>query len=241
MNFFNYESKPMQILMLLADLIILNLLYLLCCIPIFTIGAAQAGLYTGIKTLLDPEDDTYCSTAFFKGFKSGFKNITIAWSVMFAALLVLGYVTVMSMYFTAGTSSIPFYAAVTSLCILALFQSLLPVFHSRFNCTPWQLIRNTWFLTIAHPLRSLLVGVLTWFPLVLLLLINFVDFMAITPIFLLIYYSGAYLFGFSAMKKPMKTLIDHYNETHNPQPEASAEENEAETEPDDSEEVLPEE
>ena len=46
MNFFSYESKPMQILMLLGDLIILNLLFILCSLPVFTIGAAQAGLYT---------------------------------------------------------------------------------------------------------------------------------------------------------------------------------------------------
>lgn len=228
MNFFNYESKPMQILMMLGDLIIMNLLYILCCIPIFTIGAAQAGLYTGIKTLLDPEDDTYCSSAFFKGFKSGFKNITIAWCVLGAAILLLGYVTVMCMYFTASTNSIPFWAALVALCIVALFQSLLPVFHARFNCTPWQLIRNTWFLTIAHPLRSLLVGVLTWFPLGLILAINIIDFIAITPVFFMIYYSGAYLFGFTAMKKPMKTLIDHYNETHNPQPATEAESEDAE-------------
>ena len=230
MNFFNYESKPMQILMLLGDLIIMNFLYLLCCIPIFTIGAAQAGLYTGIKTLLDPEDDTYCSAAFFKGFKSGFKNITIAWCVLLAGILLLGYVTIMCMYFTASTSSIPFWAALIALCIVALFQSLLPVFHSRFNCTPWQLIRNTWFLTIAHPLRSLLVGVLTWFPLGLVLAINVIDFFAITPIFILIYFSGAYLFCFTAMKKPMKTLIDHYNETHAPQQDAPEEQTETEEE-----------
>lgn len=230
MNFFNYESKPMQILMLLGDLIIMNFLYLLCCIPIFTIGAAQAGLYTGIKTLLDPEDDTYCSTAFFKGFKSGFKNITIAWCVLFALELLLGYVTIMCLYFTASTNSIPFWAALIALCIVALFQSLLPVFHSRFNCTPWQLIRNTWFLTIAHPLRSLLVGVLTWFPLGLVLAINVIDFFAITPIFILIYFSGAYLFCFTAMKKPMKTLIDHYNETHAPQQDAAHEQPEVEEE-----------
>ena len=51
MNIFNYESKFNQLLMTLADLIILNLLFVVCSLPIFTIGAAQAGLFTGIRVL----------------------------------------------------------------------------------------------------------------------------------------------------------------------------------------------
>lgn len=214
MNFFNYESKPMQILMLLGDLIIMNFLFILCSLPVFTIGAAQAGLYTGLKTLLDPDDDTYCSAAFFKGFKSGFGKITIAWCLLFALELVLGAVAILCIYYTQSTSSIQFWSAAIGLAIVALFHSLIPLFHARFNCTPWQLIRNAWFLALAHPIRSIFVGIVTWLPLILLFTINFVDFMTITPIFLLIYFSGTYLFGFSYMKKPFKVLIDHYNETH---------------------------
>ena len=54
---FSYDSKPMQLLGFLGDLILLNILYLVCCIPLFTIGAAQAGLFTACKVLLDKEDD----------------------------------------------------------------------------------------------------------------------------------------------------------------------------------------
>ena len=226
MNFFNYESRPMQILMLLGDLIIMNFLYILCCLPIFTIGAAQAGLYTGIKTLLDPDDDTYCSAAFFRGFKTGFKQITIAWCLLGILILILGAVTILCIYYTGSYNSIQFWSAIIGLGIVALFQSLLPLFHARFNCTAMQLIRNAWFLALAHPIRSLFVAAVTWLPVILFCTINFVDFMTITPIFLLIYFSGTYLFGFSYMKKPFKVLIDHYNVTHGitPPPAADAEE-----------------
>ena len=224
MNFFNYESKPMQILMLLADLIIMNFLYILCCIPIFTIGAAQTALYTGIKTLLDPEDDTYCSAAFFKGFKTGFKQITIAWCLLGVLVAILGAVTLLCIYYTGSYNSIQFWSAIIGLGIVALFQSLLPLFHARFNCTAMQLIRNAWFLALAHPIRSLFVAAVTWLPVILFVTINFVDFMTITPIFLLIYFSGTYLFGFSYMKKPFQVLIDHYNETHGITPPPATEE-----------------
>ena len=224
MNFFNYESKPMQILMLLGDLIIMNFLYILCSLPIFTIGAAQTALYTGIKTLLDPEDDTYCSAAFFKGFKTGFKQITIAWCLLGVLVAILGAVTLLCIYYTGSYNSIQFWSAIIGLGIVALFQSLLPLFHARFNCTAMQLIRNAWFLALAHPIRSLFVAAVTWLPVILFVTINFVDFMTITPIFLLIYFSGTYLFGFSYMKKPFQVLIDHYNETHGITPPPAEEE-----------------
>lgn len=224
MNFFSYESKPMQILMQLADLLILNFLYILCCIPIFTIGAAQAGLYSGVKTLQDPDDDGYCSAAFFKGFRSGFGKITLAWVILFVVEIVMAFVAVWCVYYGQSTNSLPFWTAVVALCIVALFHALVPLFHARFNCTPWQLIRNAWFLAVAHPLRSLAVGVLTWLPLILFLTINFVDFMSMSLLWLLIYYAGAFLFNFTIMKKPFQTLIDHFNETNHAQTAAEEDE-----------------
>lgn len=221
MNLFSYESKPMQILMQLGDLIILNLLYLLCCLPIFTIGAAQAGLYTGVKALQDPEDDTYCTTAFFKGFRSGFKQITVAWCLLFALELVLAVVAYLCVFYSyTSHADLPLWAAIIALALTALFQSLITVFHSRFNCTALQLIRNAWFLATAYPIRSLAVAALTWLPVILFAVSNITVFMSLTPIWMTIYFSGAFCFCHTFMKKPFQILIDHFNE----QKEGSAEE-----------------
>ena len=39
MSFFNLDSPVMRFLTKVADLIILNILFLICCIPIVTIGS----------------------------------------------------------------------------------------------------------------------------------------------------------------------------------------------------------
>lgn len=44
-SIFNLDSPVMTILTEIADLIILNLIYLFFCMPIVTIGAATAALY----------------------------------------------------------------------------------------------------------------------------------------------------------------------------------------------------
>ena len=65
MGIFNYESKFMQLMLLVADYMILNFVYIICCLPVVTIGAAQAGLYAGMKALLNKEDDTPALRQFF--------------------------------------------------------------------------------------------------------------------------------------------------------------------------------
>lgn len=224
---FSYDSKPMQILNFLGDLIILNVVYLLCCIPVFTIGAAQAGLHTGCKVLLDKEDDSSPVGAFFKGFLSGFGKITAAWGIMTLVLAVAIYGTV-----TAKLLGAPIWAVLPATILCAVFQTLIPVFHARFDCSVWQLIKNPWFLLFAHPLRSLLSVALVWAPVILLFFLDLYSFMSLTPIWLTVFFATAFCLVSSLMKKPMTTLINHFNETHGITPDeelSEAEENSEET------------
>ena len=212
-GFFSYESKPMQILMFLGDIILLNVIYLVCCIPIFTIGAAQAGMFTACKVLLDKEDDSSVYAAFWRGFTSGFGTVTLSWGVTTLVLLLVGYGAI-----TAVMLGAPVWAVVVAVAVCAIFQTLVPAFHSRFGCTWWQLIRNSWFLLFAHPLRSIGTAALIWAPGVYLIIClyngNIYNFMSMAIIWLALYYGTAFCFATSFMKKPFKTLSEHFNTTH---------------------------
>ena len=78
-SLFDYENKFMQALMAVGDLIILNILFILFSLPIVTMGAAQAGLYTGVRVITDKEDDSSPAAGFVRGFKTGFFKITLMW------------------------------------------------------------------------------------------------------------------------------------------------------------------
>lgn len=81
MKFLSIDSPFMQGLNKIADLIILNLLTILCCIPIFTIGAAITALnYQVLKIIRDEE--CYVIKGYFKSFKENFKQATIIWLIM---------------------------------------------------------------------------------------------------------------------------------------------------------------
>lgn len=212
-NIFSYESAPMQVLMRLGDLILLNLVYVLCCIPVFTIGAAQAGLYTACRVMQNREDDSSVIGAFFRGFRTGFGSVTVAWGIVSVVLAVVIWLATASIM--AGGSV---WLSILAMAAVATFQALVPAFHSRFVCTPWQLIRNTWFMLFAHPLRTLLITALIWVP-VAVFLVNTYIFMSCTPIWLALYFSGVFSLFTAVLKKPFKVLVDHFNETHGITPE----------------------
>lgn len=74
-DFFNSESPIMSFLGRVADLVWLNLLTLICCIPVVTAGAALTALhYVSIK--LAREEEGYLTKSYFKSLKENFFQAT---------------------------------------------------------------------------------------------------------------------------------------------------------------------
>ena len=207
MHIFNYESKFTQTLMYVADLAILNLLYVICCLPIFTMGAAQAGLYAGIRVLTDPEDDSSIAAAFFKGFANGFLKITLGWGMMALVLALVAFFG-----YWAILNGSPLWPIGIALAILAWFQAMIPPLHCWFDCSAIQLVRNAWRFSLAHPLRSLGAAALLWFPFILFMSQWSFYFMALGMLWLTLYYSVATLFSVSLLKKPLNNLAKRFRE-----------------------------
>ncbi|MBQ6373530.1 MAG: YesL family protein [Clostridia bacterium] len=89
MRFFSYDSKFGQLFLKLSYGCCLNLLWLVCCLPIFTIGASTTALYyTSFKIAKD--EGSFLTTMFFRSFKQNFKQATIIWLIMLVTGLVIG-------------------------------------------------------------------------------------------------------------------------------------------------------
>ena len=85
---FNWtDNVVMRAIGKIGDLICLNVLWLICCIPVITIGASTTALYTVMLRLVRNEEG-YIFRGFFKAFKLNFKQSTIIWII----LLLLGIV-----------------------------------------------------------------------------------------------------------------------------------------------------
>ncbi len=87
---FSLDGPVFSFLSKIADLCILNILWLTCCIPFITIGAATASAYT-ITIEMVKGNDVKIIRTFYKGVYDNFKRATIIWLILALSAAFLGY------------------------------------------------------------------------------------------------------------------------------------------------------
>ena len=89
-NLFSYDSKFFIVLGKVSNIVILNLLFLISCIPIITIGTSITATYfVAMKIVRDEE--TYIVKEFIIRFKENFVKSTKIWFIMIVIGMVLGF------------------------------------------------------------------------------------------------------------------------------------------------------
>ena len=89
-GFFSMDNPVWNFLGKMWDVIWLTLLWFVCSIPIFTIGASTTAFYyVGLKIVGDEEG--YITKQFFHSFKQNFKQSTVIWLIMLVVGFVLGF------------------------------------------------------------------------------------------------------------------------------------------------------
>lgn len=143
----------------ICDMVCLNVLWLICCIPIITIGASTTALYTIMLKMVKNEEG-YIFRGFFKAFKSNFKQSTIIWII----LLLLGIVCWID-FRVAGVISGTAGIVLRSIFLLVgvvLFSVMIYVFPltARYENTIRATFRNAVILTVGKlPYTILMIAV----------------------------------------------------------------------------------
>ena len=83
----NSDSLIFRIGNKVFDVIVVSLLWFVCCIPVITAGASTTALYDTVFRNIR-QNRGYCYKGFFKCFKDNFKN-TVQASIIFAILTVV--------------------------------------------------------------------------------------------------------------------------------------------------------
>lgn len=108
MKFFSYDSKFSQLLLKLAQSCYLNLLWMICSIPIFTIGASTTALYYVTLKMVKNEDGAITGM-FFRAFRENFRQATVLWLILLlvgAALAGDGYILYHLFRATTGAAAV---------------------------------------------------------------------------------------------------------------------------------------
>lgn len=221
MKFFDLDSPLMRILSKFADLMWLNILTMICCIPVVTVGASLTALhYMALKIVRDEE--CYITRGFFKSFKENFKQATIIWLIMLVLFLILG-----GDYYIIKNSDIEINNVLQTaimaagVVILFTFVCVFP-FLAKFENTVMNTIKNAFFMSVLQFPKTILMIILYIAPPILAIF-----FMNIFPIVFLFGISGpAYLSArlYNKFFKKLEIKIEEAN--------APAEEEKADSEED---------
>lgn len=93
-NLFNPENSFWEFMNNMTNVLFVGLIWLICCIPIITIGASTTALYDYSLKMADNREG-YVLKSFFKAFKNNFIKSTLFWILMLLGagfLVVDGYI-----------------------------------------------------------------------------------------------------------------------------------------------------
>lgn len=202
---FRLDSPLMQGLTRLADVMIVNLLFLCSCVPLITIGPANAAMYDVIGRLQREEGTVWA--CYWKAFRANFRQAAGLWGV----LLLCGTVIVGCGLFYLFVS----FPGRTLVILLALLLFVLwcvtavwvfPL-QSRFENTVNNTLKNAVLCGVAWLPRSLLAAALQLVPAALLLFLPEL-FLRIGVLWLTLWFSGAAWLTMLLLRKPFRRLED---------------------------------
>jgi uncharacterized membrane protein YesL len=93
-NLFNPENSFWEFMTNMTNVLFVGLIWLICCIPIITIGASTTALYDYTLKMADNREG-YVLKSFFRSFKDNFIKSTLLWILMLLGagfLVVDGYI-----------------------------------------------------------------------------------------------------------------------------------------------------
>lgn len=163
MKFFSYDSAFSQLLLKICWACYLNLLWFVCCIPVFTAGASTTALYYTTLKIARGEDVPVGRT-FFRAFRENFRQGTVLWLILLAAGALLGgdaYVVYHLRASSAGAAAV-FWTLILAVLIAAaivyviVLMYVFPLTASVTN-TNWAMLKNSFFVGVRYLFCTILV------------------------------------------------------------------------------------
>lgn len=186
----------------LGDIVILNLLFLVCSIPIVTIGAAATACYAGVCRTLQKRETGLVYKTFFADFRAAFRQSTAGWLIELAAFAILaGDIWFAVVYSEPDNKFFLIFAIIVGAGILMGSLWFFPLV-ARFQNTLAGQIKNAFLLAFAQFPRTLLALVM-WVVMIALPLLVYEVFLYLGWLWLL---AGFSLPMYGTVKLFRKTL-----------------------------------
>lgn len=212
MKLFELDSPLMRAMGRMADLLLLNLLTLICCIPIITAGAAFTALhYMSLKLVRNEE--SYIIRGYFKSFAQNFKQATIIWILeLFVFFILIGDIYILSQL---ESFSVVIKVIILMVGVVVLFTStfVFPVL-SKFDNPVRRTIKNAFVISVWQFPKTILMFILNWLPWVLILF--FLQLLPIAALFGFVFPSYCSAILYNKFFKKLEVQIEENNAANAP-------------------------
>lgn len=181
MKIFSLDGPVYRGLEKLFNLMLLHILWIVCSIPVFTIGASTTALFAVMLKLVKGEEG-YIVKTFFRAFRDNFKKSTIIWLCFLAAILWCVGMIVISL--RTGDRLLKTFALAEAALLVLLTGAMQYVFavQAYFENTVRNTIRNSFWLSLRFlPYTAAMLAFVT----VPVLITGFVD--ALYPVMLFLW------------------------------------------------------
>lgn len=166
-NIFSIEGPVYRFLYRVVDLLLLNLLFILCCIPVITIGASMTALFSMTLRMVRDEDGGLV-TGFLKAFRQNFKQSTVIWGILFFAGSLLGINFYLLIFYTGGLSLLILMGLIIFTVIFCMYLALIFPYLARYEGTIKQALINVFKIGTTNIYMVLSITVLIAGPVILM-------------------------------------------------------------------------
>ncbi len=164
-NLFNLENPFLQFLTKVGDMILANFLFLLCCMPVVTVGAAMTALHKVTQDIATDSESGLLRT-FFRAFRENFKQATTAWLVMLVFFVGMGCNLLLVVTYLNGVPAIICNVFIgIAIALMVLVSTYLYPLMVRYDNTLKEHVLNSSILAIVKLPRTLLMVFVNLLPL----------------------------------------------------------------------------
>lgn len=164
----NQVDNPMfYYLGVAADIVIVNILCLICCLPVVTIGASVAASYKVMQNMV-MGDESSVVKSFYVAFRNNFRQATcsfLCFAALFLGLLCQGLL--IYVYFSGIPAILMFILLGITFMLLLVLESHIRSLMVRYRNTLREHLHNAILLMTVHPVRSAIIMIIRFLPTVI--------------------------------------------------------------------------
>lgn len=165
MKLFSVDGAFYQFMSKMFDVLKLSILWIVCSLPIITVGASTvAAMYVALKMVDDEEG--YILKQFFKGFKDNCKKATLLWLINIVAVYAI-YLDFQFFEVIEGNPIIFLLIGIVSIVLLISAMLYSYPLLARYENTLFHTIQNSIDITRKYMARTLIIVLIVFFEVVL--------------------------------------------------------------------------